>query len=149
VLRAQGACIIKKAYFDPQTEKVVETGVCPVSLKEGIKANRWATRVEEMRAAIAAGKPVSIGVNWYAEFDNPEQFVVGTRREFWIAKDGLPEGSRTRGGHCVCVYGASDKRQAFKIKNSWGIEYPEVWLPYGVMQRLLDEYGEAALVTDR
>lgn len=43
-----------------------------------------------------------------------------------------------------------DRRQAFPVLNSWGRAYPHVvWLPYTVMERLLAEDGEVALVTDR
>lgn len=116
-----------------------------VALPEhGISAYRWATNVDEMRAAIANGLPVSIGVNWYSNFDRPLQRSNG---EWWIGESG--DLGHIRGGHCVCVYGASDKRQAFRIKNSWGKGYPLVWLPYSTMARLLVEYGEAAIITDR
>jgi hypothetical protein len=116
------------------------------SPEEGITAYRWATTVDEMRAAIAAGLPLSIGVNWYQNFDGPEVVRRGVTPEAWIGRGEL---GSTRGGHCVCVYGASDRRQAFRIKNSWGAYYPEVWMPYETMQRLLDEYGEACIITDR
>jgi hypothetical protein len=49
----------------------------------------------------------------------------------------------------VCVYGASDRRQAFAVKNSWGRSYPLAWLPYEVMVELLREDGEATVITDR
>lgn len=107
----------------------------------GIASNKWATTVDQMRASLALGIPVSIGINWYANFDQPVQYG----KEWWIGRGNL---GGVRGGHCVCVYGASDKRQAFRIKNSWGRDYPLVWLPYSAMSRLLDEQGEATLVTD-
>lgn len=111
-------------------------------LSEGVAANRWATKVDEMRTSISKGIPVTIGVNWYENFSTP-LFYKG---EYWIGRGRL---GQITGGHCVCISGASDKRQAFRIKNSWGRNYPLVWLPYATMQRLLDEDGEAALVTDR
>ena len=52
------------------------------------------------------------------------------------------------GGHCVCIYGASDERQAFKFVNNWGMGYPLTWIPYETMQLLLNQYGEATLITD-
>ena len=113
----------------------------------GIHTNRWATRVDEMRTAIAEGIPVVIGINWYSAFDHPE--YIASSREWWIAPIGLTPLDRLRGGHCVCVYGASDRRQAFKIVNNWGMSYPLVWMPYDVMQQMLNEYGEAAIITDR
>ena len=116
----------------------------PLSLDHanGITANRWAVTVDEVRTGIALGIPVVVGVNWYSNFDRPE--TVG--RDHWIGRGNL---GGIRGGHCVCLYGASDRRQAVKITNNWGASYPLVWLPYTTLQRLLDENGEAALITDR
>lgn len=110
---------------------------------QGISFYRWASTVDEMRTSIFDGMPVSIGVDWYSNFDNP--VLLG--RESWVGKD--TSLGRVRGGHCVCVYAASDRRQAFKIKNSWGRGYPLTWIPYTTMQKLLDDDGEAALVTDK
>lgn len=111
---------------------------------EGLQSNRWALTVDDMRAGLQLGIPISIGINWYENFDRPEEEGL-IRKDHWIGRGGL---GRIRGGHCVCLYGASDKRQAFRVKNSWGRDYPLVWLPYTTMQRLLNEYGEATLVTD-
>ena len=108
----------------------------------GVRENRWATTVDEIRACIARNQPVTIGVNWYSNFDHPEK--VG--RDWFIGR-GTNLG-HIRGGHCVCIYGASDRRQAFKIKNSWGHSYPLVYLPYTTMFKLLFEDGEATVVTD-
>lgn len=120
----------------------------PPSLDEGVLTNRWATTVDEMRTAIASNLPVTIGVNWYSNFDRPYHTLSGSKPDYIIGKDKSSLGV-IRGGHCVCIYGASDRRQAFRVKNSWGKSYPLVWLPYETMQRLLNEDGEAALVTDR
>ena len=114
----------------------------PVDPSAGIAANRWASNTDEMRAALYSGVAVSIGINWYSNFDSP----VTKDGELWIGQSAL---GRIRGGHCVCVYRYSDRRQAFRFMNSWGKEYPPTWLPYDVMQRLLGEDGEAAVITDR
>jgi hypothetical protein len=108
----------------------------------GITAYRWATSVDEMRWAMKNAMPMAIGVNWYSNFDAPT--FDGTN--YWIGKGSL---GSIRGGHCLVVYGASDVKQAFKLKNSWGREYPQVWIPYATMERLIAEYGEVAIVTDR
>ena len=110
--------------------------------KEGIDRNRWATTVDEVRGNIAAGTPVVLGVNWYSDFDEPER----KWREYWIGEGDL---GQVRGGHAICCYGASDRRQAVKLVNSWGMGYPTVWLPYETLGRLINEDGEAALVADR
>jgi hypothetical protein len=110
---------------------------------EGITTNRWATTVDEVRTSIAAGNPVVLGCNWYVNFDAPE--LDGGRRH-WIGRGDL---GRVRAGHAVCIYRASDRMQAVGIVNNWGTRYPLVMMPYETLGRLLDEQGEATLVTDR
>jgi hypothetical protein len=129
--------------------RAYRNSIGPVESNYGIKAYRWAKTVDEMRAAIHAGLAVSIGVNWYTNFD----MLVKENGEHWIGVDFAGNPTRNlgkiRGGHSVCVYRASDKRQAFRFMNSWGEYYPPTWIPYNVMQRLLYEYGEAVVITDR
>jgi hypothetical protein len=72
--------------------------------------------------------------------------LIGT--EHWIGRPGWDK-TALRGGHGPCLYGASDRRQAFRLKNSWGRSYPLVWLTYDAMGALLGRDGEAVLVTDR
>jgi hypothetical protein len=131
VLRAQGHCRIYRS----KTE--------PCNPQDGIAANRWATNVDEMRTQIAAGNPVVLGINWYVEMDTPAK--VGSR--YWVAKD--KKLTKIRGGHAICTYAAFDRYQAFGLQNSWGASYPRVLIPYEVVQRLINEQGEACLVTDR
>lgn len=137
--------------IDPTTGRPIVVDPAPVEpkLEEGVAATRWATSVDEIRTAIASRTAVTIGVNWYSDFDQPEpRFGRKAEPEFWIGQDSNTLG-HLRGGHAVLLYGASDKREAFRLKNSWGTSYPLVWLPYKTMERLLEEWGEAALVTDR
>lgn len=131
ILRTRGHC------------RVVAGVTKPENPAEGIATNRWATNVDEVRTAISMGIPCSIGVNWYSNFDNPIKDLSG---RYGIGKGDL---GYIRGGHCVTVYGAWDKYQAVRIKNSWGGNYPLVWMPYSTLQRLISEEGEIALVTDR
>ncbi len=114
----------------------------PPEIKEGIKENRWAKTVDEVRTVISKNVPVVIGINWYVNFDNPQK----EGRCHWIGKGNL---GAVRGGHAVCIYRASDKLQAVGIVNSWGRRYPLVMMSYDILQKLLDEDGEATMVTDR
>jgi hypothetical protein len=118
-------------------------GAGVVAVAEGIAENRWATTVDEIRTSIAAGTPVVLGCNWYTNFDTP---VERAHDGHWIGEGRL---GRVRGGHAICVYRASDRRQAVRIVNSWGTRYPLVWIGYGLLQQLLDEDGEATLAIDR
>jgi hypothetical protein len=142
VLRMRGHVPAYSMRLDPNGDPYV-VGEKPVSYSAGVETNRWAVTVDEMRTAIALGNAVTIGVDWYSNFDTP---VQKNKTTWFIGQGSL---GSLRGGHSVCVYGVSDRRQAFKIKNSWGREYPLVWMPYETMQRLLDQDGEATLQTDR
>jgi hypothetical protein len=117
-----------------------------IDLTEGIQANRWAYTVDEMRTAVQGGTPVVMGTNWYSSFDSPQSRGKGPQQEFWVPETNL---GRIRGGHAWCIYGVSDKRQAFKMVNSWGKAYPLTWFPYETVERLLREYGEAGIIVDR
>jgi len=115
----------------------------PVDPSAGIAADRWATSVDDVRLGLSLGIPVVAGTNWYQGMDSPTQ----KGSEWWMPSDNL---GAVRGGHAWCIYGASDRRQAFKMTNSWGLSgYPLTWVPYALMERLLNEQGEAALITDR
>lgn len=134
------ACQILRA----RGHRRVQSGVMgPENIANGVSAYRWATTVDELRAALWAGLAVSIGVNWYSSFDNPLTTLTGDR---WLPEQNL---GSIRGGHCVCLFRFSDRRGAFRLMNSWGASYPPVWIPYGTMQRLIDEEGEAVVITDR
>jgi hypothetical protein len=114
-------------------------------LGKGVAAYRWASSVDEVRTSISQGMPVTIGIDWYSNFDNPVS-KGGYPTQYWIGEGPL---GVSRGGHCLVIYGASDKRQAFKLKNSWGKGYPLVWIPYTTVERLILNDGEFAIVTDR
>jgi hypothetical protein len=119
----------------------------PPKIEEGIvDVNRWLTTVDEVRTAISEGRPVVFGLNWYRSFFTPASRKRGRSTEHWIATGAW---GRLDGGHCICAIGASDLRQAVKLRNSWGKDYPPVWIAYDKLARLLQEDGEAAIVTDR
>ncbi len=114
-------------------------------LDSGIFRNEWARSTDQIRTCIAGGTPVVIGVDWMSNFDTP----VLRGREYWIGEGDL---GRMRGGHAICAYGASDRRQAVKLVNSWGSSYELVWMPYDTLQRLIDGIaypGEATIISDR
>lgn len=52
--------------------------------------------------------------------------------------------------HAALKSPSSDRVGAVRILNSWGRGYPHrVWMPDETLQRMIDEDGEVALVTDR
>ena len=149
VLRLYGATRVTSMKLE--NDIPVPYGEKPVSLAEGVATNRWATTVDQIRTSISLGIPVTLGINWYTNFDNP--IVPDGRTWHWVGVNAQTQVKTNlgsiRGGHCVCIYGASDRLQAVRIKNSWGRDYPLVLMPYAVLQRMVNEDGEATLVTDR
>jgi hypothetical protein len=121
-------------------------GSKPRDPNEGVSAVRWTATVDDVRTAISMHVPVTIGINWYTDFDRPQQKAGYVNPFIGLNPNNL---GSIRGGHCVVIYGASDSRQAVAIKNSWGRGYPLVWMTYGALERVLNEDGEAAIVTDR
>jgi len=145
VLQQRGPCVGQQ--FVQTNDGVHPKKTLSPSTTDGIQRYRWATTVDEMRAALNDGNPIAIGINWYRQFDPNGLVKRGT--DWWIDETKQLGSSDIRGGHCVCLYRVSDKNQAFRVKNSWGKDYPLVWLPYKTMETLLSQYGEAALITDR
>ena len=139
VVRDTGLSDVLAMPLDPATDKPVPLDPQPPNPAEGVSAFRWATSVDEIRGALATGKPVAIGLRWYRAFDAPERWYG----DAWIGPAAGPD----KGFHAVCIYGASDERQAVLVKNSWR-SYPEVWMPYDTLGALLADDGEAALVVD-
>ena len=118
--------------------------VGPVASEE-LAANTWATTIDEMRAALGSGVPTVWGISWHSSFDTP----VKVHGEWWIGVDAagkpLADLGPVRGGHAICQFGASDKRQAGRWVNSWGAGWPPVFVPYVVLERLLAEDGECCV----
>jgi hypothetical protein len=62
-------------------------------------------------AEVPVARPVTIGVNWYSNFDSP---ILKSNR-WWI---GIGDLGRIRGGHCVCL-----KTSAYTDPTSWWYFY--------------------------
>lgn len=124
-------------------------------LVEGIVENRWIRTVQEARLALHGGMPLNLGINWYRQFSNPTDrprkgdSAASKRREYWLEANAATWGP-IDGGHAITAVGASDAREAFALCNTWGTAYPFiVWLPYVAFEKLMQEYGECGVVTDR
>lgn len=112
---------------------------------DGIAADRWATTIDEVRTGFSMGLPVVFGIDWLSNFDTPKE----KNGEMWIGEGRL---GSVRGGHAICATACSDERQAIRLQNSWGPQYGhngQVWLPYKIVEKLLKENAEAALITKR
>jgi hypothetical protein len=101
-----------------------------------IQSYLWAFTEDTTRAWVLSGLGgVVIGVNWYEAMFSPDP------TSGFLTVDGA-----WAGGHCVWLRGFSDKRQAYRVQNSWGDgwgQQGQAWLRAADLQRLLHEAGEA------
>jgi len=111
--------------------------------RDGIQSFYWCRTVDQVREAFNLERCVVLGVNWYKDFMTP----ITKGRERWIGT--MKFLGELLGGHAICAYAISDRRQAVRLVNSWGSAYPPVWMPYRTLQRLLDEAGECCVAIDK
>jgi len=113
-------------------------------INDGILSYYWGSTIDDIRTSMKLyRKPVVLGIPWYEEFMTPKKY----KAEYWIGKNSNL--GRSLGGHAICVSGVSDSKQAVQLSNSWGLDYPLVWLPFSTLERLMTEGGEMCIVTDR
>lgn len=116
----------------------------PVSKDEGIESYYWGKSAADVRLAISQDKPAHFGIYWYKTFMSPK-LING---EYWI---GWQTGSwgTVLGGHAIAMIEWSDTKNAGKFKNTWGSDYPEVWMSATAINRVLAAQGELLICVDR
>jgi len=80
--------------------------------------------VDHLQRALVAHGPVCIGLEWAQVWEDP---IDGTLNP-------NPDETDRAGGHEVTLVGYDHRRQAFKIRNSWGPKWSlggYVWMPFG------------------
>lgn len=130
-----------------QGHRRIYYGIRLPALGEGIESVRfidYRNPINEIRAAIDSGIPVGLAIPWYSAFDNP-QWSTGMG---WVIGD-KPELGSLRGWHFICCYGIKDSIDCIKLTNSWGYDYPLVYMPYRTVERMADMGATFAIVTDR
>jgi hypothetical protein len=98
-----------------------------------LKEYRWAFTAQDARNFVLTRGPVILGINWYDDMFAPD------------AHGYLKVGGAIAGGHAILVAGYEQKRQAFRLVNSWGAGWGEngrAWLHLDDADRLLKEDGE-------
>lgn len=125
--------------------------------KDIIKSYVWARTssvVDDIRAAISAGKYCVFGTDWCDSFTSPTK---NSRGEYWIALGENPrQWGPVVGGHAICLFGANDAQQCFYLINSWGMDWPEpgagmtpIRIPYWAVNFLITKsYAELCIPTD-
>jgi hypothetical protein len=89
------------------------------------------TRLDQVKAALARGNPVVIGMLMTGGLDRLQ------RGEIYYG-----QGSPEPGGHAMSIVGYDERRQAFKVINSWGTQWADDgfgWIDYQVFRRFARE----------
>jgi hypothetical protein len=99
----------------------------------------WAWDLETIIDTVTRLGPVVVGTNWYPSMWSPDQLGIVKI-----------EGSLA-GGHAYLIDGANRNRGMARCKNSysknWGIN-GRFWMPFEVLERLLNEGGEACIAVE-
>lgn len=111
---------------------------------------RWATGMNDILNYVAFVGPIVCGLNWYENFDRPikHTFNGGRRQGFFIGEGDL---GYIRGGHAIILNGYYRNRQGtewVRFQNSWGHDYPLVWMPIDTLSHVVAQGVEAALITN-
>jgi hypothetical protein len=116
-------------------------------LEQGIELFYWVTSINEARAAFAANRPLIWGVPWFQSWLNTAN-LIDRDGEKWL-KPHSQWGSQIAGGHAIRSLNWSDSRGAFKLVNTWGAAYPDVWVTFENAEYLWKIGAECAVPIDK
>jgi C1A family cysteine protease len=143
LLRAQGCTTLADMPYDG-SEYAWET--TPTAKQKAnaakYKAANWSQlpdgNYNAIKAQLANGNPVVIGISVYPDFDN-----LDASNPIYDQVSG-----KDRGGHAICVVGYDDSKRAVKIINSWGTGWGingYGWISYDLIK---SQNIEAYVMTD-
>lgn len=114
-------------------------GIAKALLKYGFIAQyRHTFSFSDFQAAVEQ-QPVIVGTNWYDSMFEPDD-----RNVIQISTN-----AQNQGGHEYLIRGISWKTKRFRIRNSWGTLWGlqgDAYIPFGDMERLLSEEGDATIL---
>jgi hypothetical protein len=127
VLSEQGVCFLNEMPYKEDDWKSKPSQLARQSAKR-FRIDYWrqvnVQDVKEVKAQLHAGLPVIIGSEVSYEF-----VKEGLNNEDYIWK----EKGKSAGGHAMLLVGYDDKKNAFKVMNSWGKEWGDNgfgWIDY-------------------
>jgi C1A family cysteine protease len=111
------------------TKKPPQTVYKDAKEVEALVYERVSVSVNDLKAAIASGYPVVIGISVYESFES-----AGTAKTGMIPMPGKKE--QLLGGHCMLVVGYGQKPDTFTVRNSWAANWGDkgdCYLPEGYL----------------
>lgn len=113
-------------------------GGAKASVETGkIGGYHWAFTALDMAITVSWHKCIILGCNWYNSM-----FNVDANGFIKVGGGGLA------GGHAILVRGYNVEKNAFLLRNSWGLGWGvsgDCWVSFADMERLLSEQGEACV----
>jgi len=114
-------------FTNQPTEKMV-ADAAPYKVKEYHRI----TSLAQLKAALAEGLPVVIGIDVYESFESDDVASTGIVP--------MPDTSKEEllGGHAVLVVGYDDDKSQLIVRNSWGITFGDLgyfYLPYDYYEK--------------
>jgi Cysteine protease len=132
IIQDQGVCV-----WDDMPYTDVSCDLYPNTFQLQQAANykvasytRLSINLDAFKDQLAAGKPIVVGGPVYRQFYylGYDEIQTTTRRNY--------------GGHCYCVVGYDDSRNAFLVMNSWGTSWGTDgfgWISYDIMNSVFTE----------
>ncbi len=130
LLERQGVCTFNSMRYN-QSDWRTQPNQAQRNEARRYKARSWGTiasgSVQQIKAHLATGDPVAVGVPVYNDIN------VSNSNPVYDRMDG-----RFQGNHAICLVGYDDSKQAFKFMNSWGTRWGFRgfgWISYDMIVR--------------
>jgi len=132
LIQDQGVCVWNDMpYTDVSCDLYPNTYQAQQAINYKISSyTRLSVSLDAFKDQLAAGKPIVVGGPVYRDFYylGYNEIQTKTRRSY--------------GGHCYCVVGYDDSKDAFLIMNSWGTSWGTNgfgWISYDIMNSVFTE----------
>lgn len=139
-LWAGGDCLRKVGHW-----RIIDGQAQPANLVHGIQSYYWIKSADEGRTAFGLKRPLEFGIPWFDGWAKSK--LVEKNGEYWLPP--RSKWGKVVGGHAICSDAGSDQRGGDRWRNTWGSQYPPVWVSYDDINYLLQKAGgECCAVID-
>jgi len=143
-----GVCSEKLWPYNPLKWNVKPIAQCysEATNREVICSSQVEQNIESMKACLASGEPIALGIQVYESFESDETEKTGVVP--------MPKtAEQCYGGHAVTCVGYDDARKLFIMRNSWGPKWGDkgyFYLPYAYLtdQNLTSDLWIITKITD-
>jgi len=148
----QAADILKYVGIVSWSEMPYDERVCSAGPSQQVINDAYEYRIDDYRRVefndfktfLASNMPIFFGAEIYENFSNCWNYS-SCMDEY--ARNGnvfKRLAGRSEGGHAMVIVGYDDRKQAFKIINSWGTSWGEngyLWISYSTLKTMMRNFG--------